>query len=69
MDAKKVGQKLASLRKSRNLTKKQVSKDTGCSYKSICSYEYGTRIPNDDVKQKLANYFNASVVDIFFDNE
>lgn len=66
MDAKMVGQKLAELRRERGLTKKQVAKDLGCAYQSICSYEYGTRVPCDEMKNKLAKYYCASVEYIFF---
>ena len=66
MDAKKIGQKLAELRKTSRLTKRQVSKDLCCSYQAICAWEYGARVPNDEWKQKLANYYGASVEAIFY---
>jgi DNA-binding XRE family transcriptional regulator len=66
MDAKKIGQKLADLRKARGLTKRQVAKDLDCSYQAICAWEYGARTPGDEWKQRLANYYDASVEEIFF---
>lgn len=66
MDAKRAGKILASLRTDRGLTKRKVARDTGCSYASICAYEYGTRMPCDDVKVKLANYYGVPVESIFY---
>lgn len=69
MDAKEIGAKIKKLREEKRETKRQLAKATGCSYSSICSYEYGDRIPCDEVKVKLARHFGVSVEKIFFAEE
>ena len=66
MDAKKIGQRLMELRESMGQTKKFVAKSVGISYRAICAYEYGERIPEDAIKMKLASHFNQTVDSIFF---
>ena len=66
MDAKKIGQRLRELREKFGQTKKFVAKTVGVSYRAICAYEYGERIPEDPIKVKLAAHFGVSVESIFF---
>ena len=40
--------------------------DLGLSYHTIASYEEGVRIPRDEIKKQIAEYFNTTVQDIFF---
>lgn len=40
--------------------------DLGLSYHTISSYEEGVRIPRDEIKKQIAEYFNTTVQDIFF---
>lgn len=60
----RIGQKMTALRGIR--TRTGVSKETGISYSALSNYENGVRIPSDDVKQRLADYYNVSVQDLFF---
>ena len=66
MDAKKIGERIAALRKERGQSKRFLAEKTGCSYTSICAYEYGLRIPCDDAKVRIANHFGVTVESIFF---
>ncbi len=66
MDSKAIGANLRKLREEKRQTKRQVAKATGCSYSSICSYEYGERVPSDEVKIRLAQHFGVSVSSIFY---
>lgn len=65
MDGKKIGEKLRSLRESKGQSKRFLARKLGCSYSAVCSWEYGDRIPSDEMKKKLAEHFGVSV-DIFF---
>ena len=47
--------------------REKVCVDLGISFVALQSYEIGTRIPRDEVKVKLANYYGVSVQSIFFD--
>lgn len=53
--------KLAELRKEKNLSMAQVARDLGMPYTTYVNYEKGTREPNSETLILFANYFNASV--------
>lgn len=65
-DMFKAGQKIKSLRENLGYSPEKVANDIGISTSSYCKYESGLRIPRDEVKEKIANYFNRSVGFIFF---
>lgn len=67
MDAKQIGTKLRELRGNRTI--QDVSSDTGLGWSTICSYELGRRIPEDDNKIVLARYYNTTVQELFFDDD
>ena len=64
MDAILIGKRLTALRG--NKTQAQVAKDLGLSTSAITMYESGKRIPRDEIKLKIANYYDTSVTSIFF---
>ena len=47
----------------------QVANDLGISRSAITMYETEARVPRDEIKVKLADYYNSSVQDIFFAND
>ena len=47
-------------------TRKEVAEACGISERALKSYELGDRIPRDDVKQKLANFYDVTVTYLFF---
>ena len=61
-----IGERLRDLREDRGQSKRFVAKAIGVSYRTICAYEYGERIPIDSIKVKLAEHFGVSVESIFF---
>ena len=63
------GQKLRQLRIKANKSLEHVASDLGISYQSMQAYENDTRNPRDQIKIKLANYYNTTVGFIFFDNQ
>ena len=69
MNAKEIGKRICDLRKSYKMTKRYMAQALGISYNSVCSYEYGVRIPSDEVKIKIANLFSVSVESIFYAND
>ncbi|MFC0271090.1 helix-turn-helix transcriptional regulator [Metabacillus herbersteinensis] len=66
MDRVLIGKKLLNLRaeKSREL----VANKVGISISALQMYENGQRIPRDEIKIKLANYYKKSVQEIFFNH-
>lgn len=65
MDSRKIGKKLIRLRGDR--TQEEVAKATGIAQESISFYENGKRIPSDEAKIKLAEYYGVTVQSIFFE--
>lgn len=67
MNKKLIGQRLYQLRgtKSREL----VSKELNISISALQMYENGQRIPRDEIKVKLANYYRKTVQEIFFESQ
>lgn len=64
MDSKAIGQKLRTLRG--NLDAKTVAKALGISTSALFMYERGERIPRDQIKKRISQYFGKSVEEIFF---
>ena len=62
--AQEIGKKLKNLRG--NKTLEEVSSACGISLSALAMYETGKRIPRDEVKIKLAEYFNVSIEFLFF---
>lgn len=59
-----------NLRKARgDKTQKTVAEDNNISVSSVAMYEAGERMPRDEIKVKLANYFGKSVEELFFTPE
>lgn len=67
-DMIKAGQKIKTLRENSSLAPEKVASDIGISVSSYNKYEAGIRVPRDEIKEKIANYFNRSVGFIFFNH-
>ena len=65
MNTKVIGQRLIKLRGDRK--REEVAEAIGVSKSAIAMYEAGERVPRDSLKLKIANYYNKSVQEIFFD--
>ena len=64
MNREAIGDKLTKLRGDR--TQIEVAKAVGISPAALSLYECGERIPRDDVKIRLADYYGVTVQAIFF---
>lgn len=64
MDKDAIAMKLKKLRGER--TREEVAKALGISVSAVSMYENGDRIPRDDVKIRIANYYNQPINEIFF---
>lgn len=57
--------KLSELRGA--MTQNELAKQLNISCSSLRKYERGERIPRDNVKKRIAEYFGKSVQEIFYD--
>jgi bacteriophage CI repressor helix-turn-helix domain len=49
-----------------NKTQKEVSEAIGISTSTLGMYETGERIPRDEIKKKIAKYYDVSIEYLFF---
>lgn len=66
MNREKIAEALVKLRGNRTQT--EVAEALNISISALSMYENGQRIPRDEVKQRIAEYYNKSVDIIFFAN-
>ncbi len=65
MNKRKIAKTLVSLRGDK--TQKEVATELGISVSALAMYEQGNRIPRDEIKVMIADYYGKSVQEIFFD--
>jgi DNA-binding XRE family transcriptional regulator len=65
LDSAKIARRLIDLRGDR--TQQMVADDLGITRTAIGMYETGERIPKDEVKAAIAQYYGKTVQEIFFD--
>ena len=49
-----------------NKTQEEVAKAVGISVSALSMYENGSRIPRDNIKIRISNYYDTAIGDIFF---
>lgn len=64
MNKKRIGERLRALRGDRD--SKSVANELGISVSALFMYERGERIPRDQIKKRIAQYFGTTVEEIFF---
>lgn len=64
MDKQVIGNRLIALRGEKS--RAEVAENIGVSVSALQMYENGERIPRDEIKIRLANYYNQTVESIFF---
>lgn len=64
MDSERIGAYLRMLRGDK--PQREVAEAVGITAMAVSQYERGERIPNDEIKMRLARYFQRSVEEIFF---
>lgn len=66
MNKEKIAKQLVKLRGAR--TQEEVARAVKISASALSMYEKGERIPRDEIKIRLANYYGKSVEAIFFNH-
>lgn len=65
ISSKEIGDRLKALRG--NKTIKEVAEGLSISESALSMYETGNRIPRDEIKIRIANYYDRSVQSIFYE--
>ena len=63
-----IAKKLTELRQKKQKTHQEVASALGLSVSAIAMYEAGVRVPRDEVKLALAQYYQTTVGYIFFNS-
>lgn len=61
-----IGMKLKALRAGKKKTQQQAADDMKITKSSLAMYEKDNRVPRDEVKVVIANYYGESIESIFF---
>src|SRR5699024_7497288 len=56
-----IGKNIKKLRESEKLNQKELAKALNISNTTLSQYETGQRTPSDDIKIKIAEFFNVSI--------
>lgn len=64
MDKSVISERLVKLRGTKS--QEEVARATGVSPSALSMYENGERVPRDEIKIRLAEYYGTSVEEIFF---
>lgn len=64
-----MAKRIKELRLEHNLTQKELSEKTGIPLPNISAYERGIRNPKIEVCQKLADFFDVSVLKLMGNDE
>lgn len=64
MDNSMIAERLVTLRGERS--REEVAKALQISVSAVTMYELGERIPRDEVKIRIANYYETTVESIFY---
>lgn len=66
MENKTYSSKLIELRKKKGVSRAKLANELGISRSAVAMYERGERVPKDDIKIKLAKFYNKSIAFIFY---
>lgn len=61
---KRMAARLVELRGEKTLD--EVAKALGISVSALCMYENASRVPRDEVKIRIARFYNTGIESIFF---
>lgn len=64
-----LGEKLKLLREKKGISVDEMATELDLTRQAIYNYENNIRIPRDEIKVKIAKYYNRSVGEIFFDTK
>lgn len=64
LDSKVIGNRLKTLRGDKTI--KEVAESLSISESALSMYETGNRIPRDEIKIRIAQYYDRSVQSIFY---
>ena len=65
-DGMRIGNKLKALRSKKGISSEEFAKSVGVSTSAVGMYENGYRIPRDQIKIRIAEFYGVTVESLFF---
>ena len=65
MNAEVIGEKIKNLREKNNISRENFANAVEISQSALSMYENGQRIPRDEVKLRIARFFNTSIEELY----
>lgn len=56
-----IGSRIRQLRESKQISQKELAAKLNLANSTLCQYETGDRIPSDEIKARIADYFDVTV--------
>lgn len=66
IDGNQIGKRIKELRTQKNMTAEDLGKALGISTSAVNMYECGQRVPRDEIKISIAEFFGVSIETIFY---
>ena len=63
--AKKIGEKIREMRKSKGISQEGLANVLGVSFQAVSKWETGTTAPDVSLIPAIASYFGVSIDDLF----
>jgi putative transcriptional regulator len=63
-----IAKKLMMLRAQKRKSRSEVAHDLSISLSTLQMYENGQRVPRDDLKVRIAQYYGVTVQELFFEH-
>lgn len=64
MDKKEIASRLRKARGNR--TRKEVADALGIAYSTLNMYEFAQRVPKDEIKRRIADFYGMSIEELFY---
>ena len=68
-DTRKVGKKIAELRKAQNMTQMELADAMGVSYQAVSNWERGNSMPDISKLPELVEIFDCSIDELLSDSQ
>lgn len=66
IDGGQIGKRIKELRMQKKMTAEDLGKALGISSSAVNMYECGQRVPRDEIKITIAEFFGVSIESIFY---
>lgn len=62
----RIGKQIREMRISRGMNAEDLAREIGTSTSAVIMYECGRRVPRDEIKVRIANFFGTTMENIFY---